>query len=50
MRRRQITLTPRGQSVAHAAVGIGKSITEATLDPLTKGEQETLKSLLRRLA
>jgi DNA-binding MarR family transcriptional regulator len=50
MRRRQIMLTPRGQSVAHAAVGIGTAITEATLEPLTKSERETLKSLLRRLA
>jgi len=50
MRRRQIMLTPRGQSVAHAAVSIGKVITEATLEPLSKSERETLKSLLRRLA
>jgi DNA-binding MarR family transcriptional regulator len=50
MRRRQITLTPRGQSVAHAAVGIGTAITDVTLDPLSKSERETLKSLLRRLA
>ena len=50
MRRRQIMLTPKGQSVAHAAVGIGAAITEATLGPLSKSERETLKSLLRRLA
>jgi DNA-binding MarR family transcriptional regulator len=50
MRRRQIMLTSKGQSVAHAAVGIGKAITEATLEPLSKSERETLKSLLRRLA
>ena len=50
MRRRQIMLTPKGQSVAHAAVGIGTAITDVTLDPLSKSERETLKSLLRRLA
>jgi DNA-binding MarR family transcriptional regulator len=49
--RRTIVLapTPAGAALAAEAVLAARRITEATLDPLTQDERQTLVSLLRKL-
>lgn len=49
-RRRAVTLTERGRSVADAAILAARDIAEATLAPLAAEERETLLTLLRKIA
>nr|WP_245398618.1 MarR family transcriptional regulator [Oceaniglobus trochenteri] len=48
-RRRLITLTDRARNLIPALKEAGTQITEQTLEPLDKGERDTLIALLSRL-
>ena len=48
-RRTILRLTPEGRRAVAAAIPLGRKITAATLEPLSKAERKTLLRLLRKI-
>lgn len=48
-RRRAVVLTDKGRKLAEKSIKIAKAITERTVEPLTRAEQQTFLQLLRKL-
>jgi DNA-binding MarR family transcriptional regulator len=48
-RRRAVVLTDKGQKLAEKSIKIAKDITERTVEPLTRAEQQAFIRLLKKL-
>ncbi len=48
-RRRAVVLTDKGQKLAEKSIKIARAITDKTVEPLTRSEQEAFVRLLKKL-